>query len=372
LHSKGVMEKIKNYLRSMYFEREDIIEGLIAALISRQHVLLVGPPGTAKSAIVVDLARCISGARYFQWLLTRFSTPEELFGPVSLKALENDVYSRNTSGKLPEAHIGFVDEIFKANSAILNSLLTLANERLFYNNGGAVEAPISSIIGASNEWAEENEGLEALFDRFILRYEVDSIDDSNNFVAMLQGNVSAEKPEVTLEELENLQLQAEMMTTVPMDILQALRAIRDALREEGIRPSDRRFRQSLSVLKAVATTNGRDTVTRKDMSILANSLWVSPERNEREIVRLVVDEFSLDPEEKKLAEFSDVFLGLQRIANEMNVSTADSNHIIELNNKLKHLVEQINQELPDNVDAKILIGRTKDLQRKIKEAALGV
>jgi len=371
LGSRVVMEKIRDYLRSMYFEREEIIDGLLAALVGRQHVLLVGTPGTAKSAIVVDMAKCITGANYFQWLLTRFSTPEELFGPVSLKALENDVYQRNTSGKLPEAHIGFIDEVFKGNSAILNSLLTLANERLFYNNGGVVQSPISSLIGASNEWVEEDEGLEALFDRFILRFEVESIADGNNFIAMLKGDFNAQRPAISLLELENLQLQSEMMTTIPNDILEALRDIRDTLKNEGIHPSDRRFRQSLSLLKAVATIDGRDTVKRKDMSILANSLWVTPEKNERNIVRQVIDDISLDPIEKTITEIKAVIKDLSSQVKNTDIAQADTAVVIEFNNKIKSVLQQIDTDLPDNEEGKRLQKKLTDLQTYIKEAALG-
>lgn len=146
-------------------EREKEVEALLISLLSRQHMLMIGPAGTGKSALSAELAKIVQGASYFQWLLTRFSTPEELFGPVSLKELEQGVYKRNTAGKLPEAHICFLDECFKSNSAILNSLLTLINERLFYNNGQPIQTPLMTIVGSSNEYPEEDEGLEALFDR---------------------------------------------------------------------------------------------------------------------------------------------------------------------------------------------------------------
>ncbi|MBO1913292.1 AAA family ATPase, partial [Microvirga sp. 3-52] len=127
------------------------------------------------------------GTEYFQWLLTRFSTPEEVFGPLSLKDLEQGVYKRNTATKMPEAHLVFLDEVFKANSAILNSLLTLINERLFYNSGPPTRVPIISVIGASNEYPEEDENLEALFDRFILRFEVKRIEEEANFISMMKA-----------------------------------------------------------------------------------------------------------------------------------------------------------------------------------------
>jgi hypothetical protein len=125
---------------------------------------VTGSPGTAKSALVRAIAQAFGGS-YFERLLTKFSTPEELFGPISLKALEQDRYERVTAGKLPEAEFAFVDEVFKANSAILNSLLTAMNERLFHNDGAPAQMPLVSLFGASNELPEGKE-LEALFDRF--------------------------------------------------------------------------------------------------------------------------------------------------------------------------------------------------------------
>ena len=126
-----------------------------------------------------------AGARYFQWLLTKFTTPEELFGAVSLRGLENDEYRRVTSGKLPEAHIAFLDEVFKASSSILNTLLTIMNERIFYNGTEKVRIPLISLFGASNELPSEEDELEALYDRFLLRYVVDYIKEDFRFLKML-------------------------------------------------------------------------------------------------------------------------------------------------------------------------------------------
>ncbi|KLU62302.1 ATPase RavA [Peptococcaceae bacterium CEB3] len=364
------IQEIRNYLASIYVEREDIIDGLLAAFVARQHVLLVGPPGTAKSGMVADLAKCITGTNYFQWLLTRFSTPEELFGPVSLKALEQDTYKRNTQNKLPEAHLAFVDEIFKGNSAILNALLTLANERLFYNNGGIVQSPLFSIVGASNEWPEADEGLEALFDRFILRYEVGYIQDGHSFITMLQGACPTRRPTITLEEMEQIQFQSEMMVTVPKDILEALRDIRDGLKTEGIRPSDRRFRQVLSLLKAAATIDDRDVVVRKDLSILVHSLWVTPEGSEREIVRTVVLDRSLDPVEREIAGLSDTVQDLVKQVESADLTGTQT--VMELGQRIKSLKQRADK-IPSGYEAvgkiQALLDETK---KKLATAALGI
>ncbi|MCI0481216.1 MAG: AAA family ATPase, partial [Candidatus Dadabacteria bacterium] len=155
------LKKIRSDLKSRYFERDDVIDGAFCALLTGSHLLLIGPPGTAKSQLANEICRKITGARYFQWLLTKFTTPEELFGAVSLKGLENDEYRRVTAGKLPEAHIAFLDEVFKASSSILNTLLTIMNERIFYNGTEKVRIPLISLFGASNELPSEEDELEA-------------------------------------------------------------------------------------------------------------------------------------------------------------------------------------------------------------------
>src|SRR5215813_7331649 len=148
------LRKIREELQQLFLERTELIDGALAALLSAQHVLVIGPPGTAKSMLADEFCRRISSAAYFQWLLTKFTTPEELFGAVSLKALGADDYRRVTSNKLPEAHIAFLDEVFKASSSILNTILTLMHERRFHNGREVTAVPLLSLFGASNELPE--------------------------------------------------------------------------------------------------------------------------------------------------------------------------------------------------------------------------
>ena len=164
------VNEIRNYLTATFKERDEVVDGLLTALVARVHILMIGAPGTAKSAITVALSGLIDGFDYFQWLLTKFSTPEEIFGPYDLAKLKSGLYERITFGKLPVAHMAYLDEIFKANSAILNALLTVINERVFYNGTRQDISPLMTLVGTSNEYPQEEE-LQAVFDRFMLRFE---------------------------------------------------------------------------------------------------------------------------------------------------------------------------------------------------------
>jgi MoxR-like ATPase len=143
-------------------ERDEEIDLVLTALVCNEHALLVGNPGTAKSLLLDSLMRWTSGRR-FTALLTKFSSPEELFGPISVQGLKEDKYRRVTAGKLPEAHLAYLDEIFKASSAILNTLLRVLNERVFEDGDGALaEVPLLLCVASSNEWPDPQEGGRAL------------------------------------------------------------------------------------------------------------------------------------------------------------------------------------------------------------------
>ncbi|RME56807.1 MAG: AAA family ATPase, partial [Deltaproteobacteria bacterium] len=196
------IRRIRSELQGRFLEREREVDGALMALLSGQHLLLIGPPGTAKSMLADELCKRIEDAVYFQWLLTRFTTPEEVFGAVSLKGLEQDEYRRVTAGKLPECDIAFLDEVFKANSSILNALLTLINERKFHNGREVVQVPLLTLFGASNELPEEDE-LTALYDRFLLRYQVSYLRETFNFLKMLTlPEVPPKRTTLSRRELE--------------------------------------------------------------------------------------------------------------------------------------------------------------------------
>ncbi|MBO0587157.1 AAA family ATPase [Sporosarcina sp. E16_8] len=362
------LEEIRQALNSKFFERENEVEGILIALLSRQHMLMIGPAGTAKSALSVELAKIVQGAEYFQWLLTRFSTPEEVFGPLSLKDLEQGVYKRNTATKMPEANLVFLDEIFKANSAILNSLLTIINERLYYNNGTPVKVPLMSVIGASNEYPEDGEGLEALFDRFLLRFELDYIADETNFVSMMKGTGQNQvMPSMTMDELIQLQFFSDMVT-IPDEVYVTLSEIRNELRDEGIRPSDRRFKQSLSVLQAKALINQRQVVKVEDIIILENALWETVDQ--KYAVSNIIRKHSQDIVTQAL-------YSIQNEANEVFYSMQQDQSPeagMEATQKMKALVADLNKIKSNNqsrkVDIDALLDKVISMEHEILDSIL--
>jgi MoxR-like ATPase len=210
----------------------------------------------------------------FQWLLTKFSTPEEVFGPVSLKGLENDKYLRVTSGKLPECHIAFLDEIFKANSSILNSMLTIINERV-YHNGVPVKVPLLSLFGASNEMPEA-ESLEALFDRFLIRFWVDYISDQDALKDMLFADEpSSNGVTLTLADIEEARADVALVK-FDEDAIQLLLTIKNVMEEKGFKVSDRRWKKMIRAVRAFAYLNGCDSVGQDHFELLIDMLWREP------------------------------------------------------------------------------------------------
>ena len=362
------LEEIRLALNSKFFERENEVEGILVALLSRQHMLMIGPAGTAKSALSSELSKIIEGSSYFQWLLTKFSTPEEVFGPLSLKGLEQGVYQRIITSKMPEANIVFLDEIFKANSAILNSLLTLINERLFYNNGSPVQVPLMSVIGASNEYPEEEEGLDALFDRFLLRYEIDFIADETNFVSMLKAaDQTIQMPFMTMEELLHLQIFTERVV-IPDEVYKALSKIRVELRDEGIRPSDRRFKQSLGVLQAKAMINQRQVVQIDDIAILENVLWEKVEQ--KDAVSYIIRNHAHDV-------ITQTLYSLQNEANEVFYSILQdqsSEAGMEATQKMKTIVADLNKlkyhHESRKPDIDVLLNKVTSMQHEMLDRIL--
>ena len=259
-------------------------------------MLLIGPPGTAKSEIARRVSQVVKKGNYFEYLLTKFSTPEEIFGPLSIQKLKKDEFQRKTDGYLPKVHIAFLDEIFKANSSILNSLLTIMNEKVFHNGSKKEKANLYSIIGASNELPVGEEELSALYDRFLIRKFVDYLTRNDEIDALM--NISGEP--FVLDDKYKLDISfINMIKTehkkiiIPESTKRLIKKIRKEFKDKFSNDnseslSDRRFLKIIKLLKVSAYTNGRQKVDIFDLPLMLHFLWSNP-KNREECRKLVIN-----------------------------------------------------------------------------------
>jgi len=323
------MKQLRKALNAKFFERSDLIDGMLTALLSGEMLFILGPPGTAKSAICEDLCKAFGG-NFFAWLVTKFTTPEEIFGPLSLKSLEQDKYERVTSGKLPEADIAFLDEIFKGSSAILNTLLPVINERIFYNGSTPTNIPLQVLFGASNELPQGDE-LAALYDRFALRFVVDRMGQDSSVEALFKSDRKAKVPKIPAAVLKAEQMAASQID-VPDSIVKVLVELRRTVGNEGIYVSDRKWMQSISVLKGYAYLNGHSSVTADDLEVLEHMLWASPDQIKQ--IRRIVGKYC-NPLGEKILQITDA---IQDVVEKLNKNEITG---VEAHRKAKDSVKKL-------------------------------
>jgi len=369
-------QKIITELSTTLLERSEHIEAMAAAILSGENIFLLGKPGTAKSMLAREFFSRVTGASYFELLLTKTTTPEEIFGPVDLQQyIDNKNFCRNVEGKLPTAHYGFVDEIWKSSSAILNTLLTIINEKIFHNGTEILNVPLRSLVSASNEFPEGME-LDALLDRFVIKLEVNSITETSNRLELLSGSKYYKKiTRIKLSELDALVSQCQAVK-LPKSILKRVLNIQDKLKDAGIRVSDRVLHRTCAdcdrhgvpranILKAKALLAGRNVVTEDDLVILEHAFWATIDERDkaRQIIRKEANPLALKIDEILVKAKEYYFTGVRdEGTNEKSKMEIAS----ECQSELKTLVDEIDGILDDSAKRKIH-GRARTARGQIQE-----
>ena len=286
------IENLLQYLQQDIYEKETETALALLAALAGESILLLGPPGVAKSMVARRLKEAFKNARSFEYLMSRFSTPDEIFGPVSIARLkESDKYERATEGFLPTADVVFLDEIWKAGPAIQNTLLTVMNEKLFRNGNKEIHLPLKLLVAASNELPAKGEGLEALWDRFMIRVMCGCIRNENVFRNMLcQSANTATKPTqsapspITAKEYAQWQKEAQgiPLSSALLDAISHIRLLLQKVEIEGselarcIYVSDRRWVHIANLLRTSAYVQGREEADVADLLPMYHCLWNEP------------------------------------------------------------------------------------------------
>ena len=345
------VQEVARVLGSHFLDKQEIIRLMLVSAIAGEHMVIVGPPGTAKSAMVGMFAKLVD-ARYFEYLLTRFTEPNELFGPVDIAAFRDGKYTRRIENMLPSAEIVFLDEIFKSSSAILNSLLHVINERKFANGPNVLPVPLISLFAASNE-VPNDDSLGAMFDRFLLRVLSDNL-DSYHFGELMQKGIALEvarmtgrgaelRPILSARDLRTLQQSFDRFMVFPDDFLAKYKGLIFQIRSEGVSVSDRRAVKLLKLFAASAVFDGRTRVHDGDFFVLRH-IWNNLDQVEllAEIVNPVVDAYYREhPAERRFigpqASLDDLLAELNLIRELLTSGTELSD--IQMFSQLKNLSE---------------------------------
>ena len=351
---KTALSKLANIemeLNNEFVERQELIKIMMLAVISNSNLLMLGPPGTAKSKISMALCNRIDNSNFFQWLLNKSSDPAELLGTFSIKGMENDQFKRVTAGKLPEANIAFIDEVYKCNSPTLNALLSIMNEHIFYNDGKVVPVPLISMFAASNE-PPEDESLLAMHDRFLFRMEVEYVHDAsnkkrmfNNYIYERAGlNNNSSYTTITIEELQCLQEEAKRIS-VSKQIINNFISLCNSLKKNAtISVSDRRSNECFKVLQASALLNGRQKVGLDDFNALKYVLW-----EKKEDITTISSEISkiVNPFDEDFEKYKKQFNDVKAKIDSANDTKERNQAYFQYQNSLKSIMNRLNKLIND-------------------------
>ena len=349
------LQKFRGSLNNAFLERAPVIDGLLAAVITKQNAFLFGLPGTGKSELVRAVSNGFTGSSFFGYLLSPTTDPSELFGPVAVSKLLKDEYSRDVQGYLPTANIAFLDELFRGSSAVLNSLLTILNERTFNNGKEVLTTPIQSIVAATNSFPQE-EALQAFCDRFLFRPTVDLLKAPTSKRLLDTWALGIEQRpavESDLSYTDLCKLQAEAALIAPSDeFLDSFAQVFEMLATRGITISDRRRVQILKFMRGWALVQGDDKLypehlhdslihivyqTPDDVAVIREVLdQVIPtaERLLKDIKRAqagVLSEFHAiqSREAKNLEDLNHVVSKLRKIHHDLQVLEAKANGVLD-------------------------------------------
>ena len=375
-----MLERFKLLLQEMnrgiYEKNTEISLSLLAALAG-ESVILLGPPGVAKSMVARQLKTAFREAQSFEYLMSRFSTPDEIFGPVSIQKLKtSDTYERAVEGYLPTADVVFLDEIWKAGPAIQNTLLTVINEKIFRNGNREMHLPLKLLVAASNELPAKGEGLEALWDRFVIRIESRPIKLEKNFRAMLLEVKSEERGVKKQSSAAEGKANSNAITAeeyaewterigkigVKIEVLDAISAIRKSLRtvnvdeaaeRRNIYVSDRRWKNIVRLLRTSAFMQDREEVDICDLLPIYHCLWQEPE--ERDAIRNIVIRALFSPFADKLVEMKNALaedIKYHRVRRNPEDGRDYEGEIENLSDGLSSLERQLGENLFASADDK--------------------
>ena len=338
----AIKEKIKKILDGLnegIFEKEEVIRLSLLSAIAGESIFLLGLPGVAKSLIARRLKFAFKDAKSFEYLMNRFSTPDEIFGPVSVIELQKDNYMRITEGYLPESEIVFLDEIWKAGPSIQNTLLTVLNEKIFRNGKETKAVPLLGLIAASNELPADEEGLEALWDRFLIRYIVSGVEDKDKFNQMISQDLNPEKinlkEKISKEEYKKWNTEINKIL-IPDEVYKVIEVIRKKIQEYNtkldenqieIYISDRRWKKIIKILRTSAFLNDRIEVDLMDCFLIQHCIW----NNDSDITKVK------DIVTESIREYGYIF--------EINIT--------DLENEIKSLNQEIEKETKVEKNVKV-------------------